>query len=354
MERGGHDDVTSRSVSGCLVGTAVGDALGLPYEGLSPRRANKLLGEPDRYRFVFGRGMVSDDTEHAVMVAESLVFSSSDRSSFGPRLASHLKFWLAAVPGGVGFGTLRSIVKLWVGFSPDRSGVFSAGNGPAMRASLLGLAAHGLEELRELVQVSTCLTHTDPKASHGAMAIALAARLASRGEVAPEAFLEELTKLVDDDGAELLGLVASVVESVGRGEATERFASNQGHSEGVSGYIYHTVPVCLHAWFSHPADFAGSVGSVIRCGGDADTTAAIVGGIVGARVGPEGIPEHYKQGIRDWPLSVRRLERLGAGMVDTSVDPAFPPYRWVLRLPRNLFFVLVVLAHGLRRALPPY
>ena len=33
--------------------------------------------------------------------------------------------------------------------------------------------------------------------------------------------------------------------------------------------------------------------AVIQCGGDADTTGAIVGGIVGASVGREGIPEEW-------------------------------------------------------------
>jgi len=51
--------VTHAAIVGSLLGTAVGDALGLPYEGLSPRRAERMLGTPDRYRFVPGRGMVS-------------------------------------------------------------------------------------------------------------------------------------------------------------------------------------------------------------------------------------------------------------------------------------------------------
>jgi ADP-ribosylglycohydrolase len=67
--------MTHNPYIGCLLGTAVGDSLGLPYEGLSARRARKLF--PD--------------------------------------------------------ATARSILKLWLGFSPQKSGVFSAGNGPAMR-----------------------------------------------------------------------------------------------------------------------------------------------------------------------------------------------------------------------------
>ena len=53
-----------RAVSGCLIGTAVGDAFGLPCEGLSRRRAQSLFPDMSGYRFLFGRGMVSDDTQH--------------------------------------------------------------------------------------------------------------------------------------------------------------------------------------------------------------------------------------------------------------------------------------------------
>jgi len=60
-----------KAIIGCILGTAVGDALGLPYEGVAPRRAKRLLGPPDRYRFLFGHGMISDDTEHTCMVAMS-------------------------------------------------------------------------------------------------------------------------------------------------------------------------------------------------------------------------------------------------------------------------------------------
>jgi hypothetical protein len=44
-------------------------------------------------------------------------------------LARRLRGWLAAMPAAVGFGTLRAILKLWMGFPPSRSGVRSAGNG---------------------------------------------------------------------------------------------------------------------------------------------------------------------------------------------------------------------------------
>ena len=91
--------------------------------------------------------------------------------------------------------------------------------------------------------------------------------------------------------------------------------------------------------------------------GDADSTAAIVGGIIGASVGKEGIPSGWRDTLIEWPLSVAYLENLGASLFASSEDenpslPYWPPY-WQ-RLLRNLFFLLVVLCHGVRRLLPPF
>ena len=96
-------------IVGSILGTAIGDSVGLPYEGLSRRRAERLLGPPDRHRFFFGRGMVSDDTEHTCMVAQSLIRSGGDPDAFGRSLAWGFRLWMLGLPAGIGFATLRSI-----------------------------------------------------------------------------------------------------------------------------------------------------------------------------------------------------------------------------------------------------
>jgi ADP-ribosyl-[dinitrogen reductase] hydrolase len=170
------DDRSDR-MAGVILGTAVGDALGLPREGLSRRRAGRLFGGPPlQHRFLLGRGMVSDDTEHTCMVGQALLRAPKDVDHFARSLAWRLRFWLLGLPAGTGRATLRAVVKLWLGFSPKRSGVYSAGNGPAMRAALLGVCLGGdWDRLRAYVRASTRLTHTDPRAERGALLVALAA-----------------------------------------------------------------------------------------------------------------------------------------------------------------------------------
>lgn len=352
--------ISQNAIEGCLLGTAVGDALGLAYEGLSRRRASRLLGEPDRYRLLFGCGMVSDDTEHTCMVAQSLIAAGDDLDEFAKQLSRRLRWWLASLPAGAGLATARAILKLWFGFPPRKSGVFSAGNGPAMRSAIIGTAVLDPTLMREFVRASTRMTHTDPKAEFGALAVALAARMASECEaINAQAFETRLRDLLSDESAhELFELVSKTTASVARRESTEQFADSLGLRRGVSGYVYHTVPVALHAWLTNPTDFASAVTSVIRCGGDTDTTAAIVGGIVGCSVGRHGIPAHWISSLRDWPRTVEWMSGLSHQLTESrqigSINRSIPQLPALGIIVRNLGFLGVVLSHGFRRLLPPY
>lgn len=344
------------SILGCLLGTAVGDALGLPYEGLDPRKAARVLGKPDRHRLFFGRGMISDDTEHTCMVAQSLLESGNDLDLFLDRFSKRLRWWIVCLPAGVGLATARSCIRLWLGYRPDKSGVRSAGNGAAMRAALLGVAIEDFDTMLSFVRGSTRITHLDPKAEFGAIAVAIAAReFAAPVRCSPERWLYSVEKAVGDDALEFTMLLKRVVLSVQRGESTKSFAASLGLDRGVSGYVYDTVPICAHAWLSHPDDYREAITSVIQCGGDADTTAAIVGGVVGARVGLKGIPQDWIDGLRDWPRSTHWISALADRLSESrglSIRSGVPTLNPLAILLRNLIFLLVVLVHGFRRMIP--
>lgn len=308
--------------------------------------------------------MVSDDTEHTLLVARALFISGGEPARFRSALAAGLRRWILLAPAGVGFATLRACLRLLTRVSPERSGVFSAGNGPAMRAPLLGVCC-GADpaHLRALVQASTHITHTDPKADYGALAVALAAYQAAQGDWGSTAYLSAVSSLLpaeDRDAAELSRLIRLAAESAAAGEETSDFAAGTlGLPEQVTGYIYHTVPVALHAWLRHPTDFRAAIRSAVACGGDTDTVAAITGAMVGAGVGPEGIPAEWLTGLREWPCSVDWIMTLAARLADAfsgapQPEARLPAWSAAPALLRNLLFLCVVLYHGLRRLLPPY
>ena len=175
------------AVVGCLLGLAVGDALGLPREKLSRRRGGRLFPHAaDRHQFLLGRGLFSDDTEHACLVAQALLRSGGDPVRFRDDLARRLRWWLLGGPAGAGKATLLACLKLWLGASPAGSGLYSAGNGPCMCAPLLGACLGGdPEQLGMFVRALSLLTHTDPKAEYGAFAVAWRRTARPRPAAAP-------------------------------------------------------------------------------------------------------------------------------------------------------------------------
>ncbi len=294
------------------------------------------------------------------MTLQALIVAGDDADEFARQLARRLRLWLLGAPAGIGLATLKSILKLWAGIPPSRSGVFSAGNGPAMRAAVLGAAIEDLEMLARFVRASTRITHTDPKAEYGALAIALAARLAcDEAPVSARQFTDVAREQIPAcaAGDELIALLHRMTESLERGESTVEFADALGLTRGVSGYIYHTAPVALHAWLSHLRELREAVEEIVSCGGDADSTAAVVGGIIGCSVGREGIPAEWLARLAEWPRTVRWMEALSRHAYKARISrlPAQPPrLPWWGVVPRNAAFAAIVLAHGFRRLLPPY
>jgi ADP-ribosylglycohydrolase len=367
----------------CLLGTAIGDSIGLPREGLSRRRAKRIFGGPPlEHSFFFGYGAVSDDAEHACLTAQALIASAGEPELFAKELARRLRWWLLMMPAGIGLATLRAILKLWLGFSPATSGVRSAGNGPAMRATILGVfAANDLQKLARLVRISTRITHTDPRAEQGAMIVALAAAYSlapPRGEFAAADFLRFVMPYVADDG--LRANLTAACEAASRGESAEQFADSLGCTRGVSGFINHSVPVAIFCWLRHRDNFRAAIESAVCLGGDTDTVAAIVGGVLGARVrtfktmdDERATPDSWLEGILMWPRrgsrSMLPLElwllrsnyNWMAGLseqlpeVAQTGQPQRPFTRpWPIVLVRNALFAALVLLHGFRRLLPPY
>lgn len=325
-------------MAGILLGTALGDALGLPHEGLSPGRiARRFDRGALRHWMLPGRGLLSDDTEHTSMVARALAESSGDPDRFTRSLARQLRRWLLGLPPGLGLATLRGTIRLLLGIDPASSGVRSAGNGPAMRSALLGACARDDAHLVELVRASTRMTHTDPRALDGALVVARLARDLAEGRPDP-AILDEVA--CPDFRRELARAWHHEVPDI------EAYRVAAGFESGVSGFVVHTVPAAIWCALHRGEEPALAIEAAIRLGGDTDTTGAIVGALVGARHGAGGLPGELLSGIRDFPLTLEVLGRLADAVV-SGREP--PPQRPLAALARNLAFVPLLLGHvGLR------
>lgn len=341
---------------GCLTGTAVGDSLGLPAENLSTSTIRRRWKGRWKQSFLFGRGMVSDDTEHAVMLARALMRYPAQPENFRRAFARSLRWWLLGLPAAVGKATLFSIIRLWFGLSSSKSGIYSAGNGPAMRIALAGVFFHAQpDRLRDYVAAATLVTHRDPKALTGAMAVAFVAAHRTRAmtgrEIEPLPLLDELAGISPPD-EDWQSLVEQMRMSLDRNDTVNEFCCALGMPRKITGYIYHTVPAALYALYRHPGDFRSGMEALLNCGGDTDTTGAVYGSLAG--IG-EQIPAEWPERIADYPWSPAFLDRHAEGLSlafesARPVEP--PPFPWLIIPFRNLFFLLVVLLHCVRRLIP--
>jgi len=304
--------------------------------------------------------MVSDDTDHTVFVAQSLLAHPDSVELFLKRLSRCLRWWFLSLPPGIGFATLRSILRSWV-IHPAQSGVFSAGNGPAMRSAPIGaFFASSPERMNEYVQASTRLTHTDPKALTGARAVALIAGWSIRDQLEERPELQDFLDVLQQAGSEdpeWETVIDSISAAYGQRLSVNQFAESLGLSKGISGYVYHTVPVVIYAWYLHFGSFEDTVSAVLSCGGDTDTTGAISGALAGSVTGEGGIPADWVKGLYDWPRGINILRAIADQLAEKSegFQSGSPVhYFWPGMLLRNLFLLVIVLLHILRRLAPPY
>ncbi|MEO0477379.1 MAG: ADP-ribosylglycohydrolase family protein [Planctomycetota bacterium] len=342
-------------ILGCILGTAVGDAIGLPREGLSARRAERIFGGPPLdHRFFFGRGVCSDDTEHTVMLGLAFLASEGEPKRFAAEFARRLRWWFARIPAGIGLGTAKACLKLWLGARPDRSGVNSAGNGPAMRSAILGLIARDEQHATQLVQTSTAVTHKDPRAHQGAIVIANLARWVTLPESERQTVDAVIFEGVGDE--QLRENLTHALNDANKDVAPDDFAKQLGQAKGISGFVNHTVPAAVYCWLRHRGSFRDTVETAVCLGGDSDTVAAIAGALAGTELGVEAIPEDWLSNLKDWPCSVQWMQQLAEALAaqNASQSTAPPSYSGTNALIRNVLFTAIVLLHGFRRLLPPY
>jgi ADP-ribosyl-[dinitrogen reductase] hydrolase len=291
--------------------------------------------------------MVSDDTEHAVMTVLSLRGNEHDPAAFARALAKRLRWWFAGLPAGIGLATLRSILKLWCGVSPSRSGVWSAGNGPIMRAAVIGVHfSRDRDKRLEFVDVSTRITHSDPRAAEAARMIAEAAAMAVAGAKSADAILRQLESMVES--AEMKLRFPILRAALQADDSVQAFADSFGRKAGfVSGFAPDSTAVAIYSWLRHRGDFRAAVESVVSAGGDTDTIGFITGSLAGIDAGKNGMPSEWLEGLRDWPINPRTLHEVAS-------DHPARYSMWPLSLLRNACFLFVILGHVVRRALPPY
>ena len=314
-----------------LMGCALGDSLGLPYEGLSRKKVSRMLKGQLKQSLIFGKGMLSDDTEHSIFVIRSFK-SSCKPLDFSRKMRTHLRLWLLSVPPGIGFGTLKSILKMWL-FLKNTS-VKSAGNGPLMRTAVLAvLLKDRPDELEEYVKANTYLTHADERAYETALVFSrLVLKNIDKGFLEVED-LKEVSGNIQN--AEFEAALCKLSKAFETGLSPDEYIIETGLEKGVTGYCIHTFCAAVYASLYFKNDFEKIIYWCISCGGDTDSVAAVAGALAAASDRCE-LPENLISNIKDWPFSKKYIKNVST----QSNKLSFPAVKMLIR---NIFFVPLIL-----------
>jgi ADP-ribosylglycohydrolase len=339
----------SDRLAGTLLGTALGDALGLAMEGMTAPAIGRRFGHLDRFHLLGRTGFVSDDTEQAALVAQSLARHPNDAEQCAADFRRALLGWFCRLPWGIGRATAVACLRIGLGFRTSRTG--SAGNGAAMRAPIIGVFFYNEPEQRERIgRVLAEITHRDSRAVEGALYAAEVAANCAR--LPPEASL--LTCC-----AEAIRVVQqpALLTSLQRARALALQGADTLLAAGelkTTGFVLHTVSFATFCFLRYGEDVHTALTEAIRAGGDTDSIGAILGAWLGARHGAAALPQELLGQIHDGPFGPTHLRALAACLADRREGRAgdVPGYSAAAALLRNVALWPVILGHGFRRLLP--
>jgi ADP-ribosylglycohydrolase len=277
-----------------LDGLSIGDALGEMF-------AYRPNAAPDRLKnndLPGGPWFHTDDTEMAIsLVAVLKTHGHVNQDALSKRFVRRFER-----DSDRGYGRMTRIQlrenlagQPWqVGSMRVFGGQGSMGNGGAMRVAPLG--AYFADDLNRVVkeaQLSSAVTHVHPEGVAGTVATALAAATAWQLRATPIAerprkFFESVLELTRESKVRRKILLASQIPP---DTDLEQAARVLGRGDLVTAPD--TVPFCLWVAAHHLHSYTEALSQTIFVGGDCDTNAAIVGGIVALSTGREGIPSDW-------------------------------------------------------------
>lgn len=318
--------LTVSKYRGCLLGAAIGDALGMGFAGLS---REEIVSRNGGNEFAAGSGATSlivpvgdlgeseageplqpgqwtEDTQLMLALAATLI---EEGGVFVPEAWSHsLVRWVNAEPRLPGISTLQAALQLRTGgvFWDEAADPEGAGCGPAARVAPIALLYAGDPVLRRryaVMQAQVTHGHPDAHAAALAMAEAIALLLPTTPTASAERggpfLLTTLAQTVASTDASYttfarcLELAATLLEDgVDRATAVRVL--------GVSGWSREAVPCALYLLASAPADPEALLRDSVRLtGGATDSIAAMVGALTGALHGDDGLPERWRSKVEE-------------------------------------------------------
>jgi ADP-ribosyl-[dinitrogen reductase] hydrolase len=328
------DPVVRSRYRGCLLGGAVGDALGAPVEFMSADQIKGAFGESGIRDFAMAYGIIgaiTDDTQMTLFTAEGLLrghvrirmkgighlpgvvshaylrwlktqredLSRSIDIGMDGWLLTHPELFNSRAPGKTCISSLKATKRFGV-----RAENNSKGCGGLMRVAPVGMFQETvlrhrdsekelIEETFALAVDCAAITHGHPTGQLTTGVLAVIIALLLRGKQLDEAIGKSLIPLGRRPDYE------ETFRAIGRAQDLDD--DNPGSAEfltklGQGWVAEEALAMSLYCALS-AEDFESAVALSVNHGGDSDSTGAITGNILGAMMGVEAIPDRWIEAL---------------------------------------------------------
>ncbi|GAB3510719.1 ADP-ribosylglycohydrolase family protein [Spirosoma knui] len=290
-------------IKGAFLGTAIGDALGVPVEFKS---RDYLRSSPITDYIGYGTwnqppGTFSDDSSLVFCTAESLCngFDLSDIATRFIRWAHHGYWGAHDTVFDIGNATSEAIDRLHSGTSPKLSGgmaEFSNGNGSLMRILPIVFHLRNVESVNERFEVVKLVSGITHQHVRSVISCFIYVELCS-------ALFTDVDKLTAYENAQ---------QTINQFIATHKFSPEEialfdrllknnisllsENEIRSSGYVIDTLESSIWCFLT-TSTYSSAVLKAVNLGGDTDTTGAVTGGLAGLYYSDESIPAHWIQGL---------------------------------------------------------
>ncbi len=315
---------------GSLIGVAIGDTLGHPFEG--------MLRDAIRSNFTNFKDFINDnrrlfnkftdDTQLTLHTAQALIQGRGfNLNNF---VEEYIK-WLDDPPIGAGYGCITAAKKLKYGIPWKEAASNSGGNGTTMRIAPIGLFFHkDIKVLKSSAITSSIITHAHPAASAGAVVIASAIAYLINKE--PESgfsideFFDVITSSISNSQDEIweefceilvklqssldMPIEAGLIKFSQAGVKSPYFIEQFLGKAFVHPYTISTVVCAIFVFLKNLNSFKDCIFELATAGGDSDTVGAIGGGLAGVYSGMKNIPDDLIKMVKNYKKILKISEKL--------------------------------------------
>ncbi len=272
---------------GCLLGLAVGDAVGTSVEFQSRGSFDPVTDMTGGGPFGLPAGAWTDDTSMALCLATSLIqkngFDAQDQMERYLRWYQNGYLSSTGKCFDIGITTRKALLNFQKTSNPFSGSIDpqTAGNGSIMRlAPLVMLYYPDLEAIMHYAPKSSRTTHAALECLEACQILAGIIYRAFEGQKKQDVLIER----------DLVPLTSETLKEISYGDYFEKAASQiQG-----TGYVVRSLEAALWCFWTTDS-YEAAILKAVNLGDDADTTAAVCGQVAGAFYGESGIPTHWLQ-----------------------------------------------------------